>query len=379
MIAGLIRRRPDAGGTADGLLAEDRFRMLLDGEKRRVDRNGRFFSIAIFESGDADKDPPEITTIAKAVKDRIRITDAAGWLKGQRIGVFLPDTPEKGAWKLTDDISAKFAPASIGRNVQVYPFRAPAEKQEPGRSDSGGVPAAAAKFPNNSRTAKERHRCISVKCRPPAAGTQKRAFRALKRTLDLTIALPVLAAACPLMLAIAAVIKLISAGPVMFMQERVGLTGDIFTMLKFRTMDVTADPAIHEQYVTGLVSNKKRMAKIDDRQQLIPMGQLLRRTFLDELPQLLNVIKGQMSIVGPRPAIPYELNAYSDWHMERFAALPGMTGLWQVSGKNRLNFDDMVRLDIRYTRSRSIWTDVKILLKTPLAIMGEIKNSPNTV
>jgi lipopolysaccharide/colanic/teichoic acid biosynthesis glycosyltransferase len=214
---------------------------------------------------------------------------------------------------------------------------------------------------------------------PPAGNVREKAPLDLKRVLDVTVALAALLAACPLMLFIAAAIKLVSRGPVLFRQKRVGLRGAVFTMLKFRTMEAATDPSVHREYVTELFSNKKRMAKIDDRHRLIPAGKLLRRTFLDELPQLFNVLRGEMSIIGPRPAIPYETKAYKDWHMERFSALPGMTGLWQVSGKNRLSFDDMVRLDIRYARTRSIWTDIGILLKTPWAIACEIKNSPNTV
>jgi lipopolysaccharide/colanic/teichoic acid biosynthesis glycosyltransferase len=142
-------------------------------------------------------------------------------------------------------------------------------------------------------------------------------------------------------------------------------------------MEIETDSGVHQDYVTDLINNEQPMVKIDDRHRLIPFGRILRRMFIDELPQLINVIRGDMSLIGPRPAIPYEVRAYSDWHMGRLLAYPGMTGLWQVSGKNRLTFDEMVRLDIRYVWECSFTTDMKILLKTPLAILAEVRNKQN--
>ena len=118
------------------------------------------------------------------------------------------------------------------------------------------------------------------------------------------------------------------------------------------------------------------MLKLDDKNsQIIPFGKFLRKTCLDELPQLINVLRGEMSLVGPRPPIPYEAVEYSMWHNGRFDAVPGMTGLWQVNGKNRLTFKEMIRLDIRYARQLSLWLDLKILLKTPFAIITQIKDA----
>lgn len=199
----------------------------------------------------------------------------------------------------------------------------------------------------------------------------------LKRLFDILTALTALVIASPLMLLTAALIKLTSPGPVFFKQPRVGFMGNVFTMYKFRTMEVETDCGIHRDYVTDLVSNGRPMAKIDNCQRLIPFGKIIRRLFIDELPQLFNVIRGQMSLVGPRPAIPYEVQAYHDWHMKRLSAVPGMTGLWQVSGKNRLTFDEMVRLDIRYAHECSFFMDLKILLMTPLAIVSEVRNKQN--
>ena len=199
----------------------------------------------------------------------------------------------------------------------------------------------------------------------------------LKRLFDITAAATVLVVASPLMLLTAVWIKLTSPGPVFFKQDRVGFMGKVFTMYKFRTMEVETDTGIHQDYVTDLFNSDRPMVKIDNCHRLIPLGKIIRRLFIDELPQLINVVLGQMSLVGPRPAIPYEVRAYQDWHMGRLLAIPGMTGLWQVSGKNRLTFDQMVHLDIRYAHECSFLMDMKILVKTPLAIIFEVSNKQN--
>jgi lipopolysaccharide/colanic/teichoic acid biosynthesis glycosyltransferase len=199
----------------------------------------------------------------------------------------------------------------------------------------------------------------------------------LKRLFDILMSLIVLVIASPLMLLTALMIKLTSPGPIFFKQQRVGFMGKVFTMYKFRTMEVKTDSGIHQEYVTDLFSSDRPMVKIDNCHRLIPFGQIIRRLFIDELPQLFNVILGQMSLVGPRPAIPYEVQAYQDWHMGRLLTLPGMTGLWQVSGKNRLTFNEMVRLDIRYAHECSFLTDMKILMMTPIAIISEVRNKQN--
>ena len=199
----------------------------------------------------------------------------------------------------------------------------------------------------------------------------------LKRLFDISMALIVLLVASPLMFLIALMIKLTSRGPIFFKQQRVGFMGKVFTMYKFRTMEAETDSSIHQEYVTDLLSSERPMVKIDDCHRLIPFGKIIRRLFIDELPQLINVVRGQMSLVGPRPAIPYEVQAYQDRHMGRLLAIPGMTGLWQVSGKNQLTFDEMVHLDIRYAHECSFLMDMKILMTTPLAIVSEVRNKQN--
>ncbi|MHB9030028.1 MAG: sugar transferase [Candidatus Latescibacterota bacterium] len=195
-----------------------------------------------------------------------------------------------------------------------------------------------------------------------------------KRAIDIVGALVGLTILSLIFLAVAIIIKIVSPGPVFFKQKRNGQSGNYFHMYKFRTMKVNTDTSVHREYIKDLIngSGNKSMKKIDSDLPLIPFGSILRKTYLDELPQLINVLIGDMSLVGPRPCIPYESQEYLRWHVRRFDAKPGMTGYWQVSGKNKTSFIDMVRLDIYYVRHCSIILDLMILLKTPLMIIGQL-------
>lgn len=197
---------------------------------------------------------------------------------------------------------------------------------------------------------------------------------AWKLLLDIVLVLIALPLVGPLMAVIAILIKIVSPGPIFFRQERVGLGGKRFQCVKFRSMRTDADPAAHQTYVRRLQCTGAAMEKMDahkDR-RLIRWGGLLRATALDELPQLWNVVRGEMSWVGPRPCIPYELEKYEPWHYQRFNSLPGLTGWWQVKGKNRTTFDEMVRLDIEYTQRQSLLLDFYILLRTPLVVIQQV-------
>lgn len=191
-----------------------------------------------------------------------------------------------------------------------------------------------------------------------------------KRALDLTLIL----LCAPGLLLIGAVVALIikagSRGPVLFRQRRIGFHGREFTCFKFRTMHTNAETDSHRQHTQQLIRSRDPMQKLDARQdpRLIPLARVLRAGGLDELPQLINVLRGEMSLVGPRPCLPYEYEMYEPWQRRRFTAVPGLTGLWQVSGKNQTTFDEMIRLDIAYGEQLSLWRDVKILVKTPIAL-----------
>jgi lipopolysaccharide/colanic/teichoic acid biosynthesis glycosyltransferase len=185
----------------------------------------------------------------------------------------------------------------------------------------------------------------------------------------------------PVLAIIALAIKLTSSGPVLFRQVRLGQYGKKFTFLKFRSMYVGSGHKIHEEYVKQFImgvsdtgqaaGSQQKLYKLTADPRITPVGRFLRNTSLDELPQFLNVLLGHMSLVGPRPPVIYEFERYDLWHKQRLQALkPGITGLWQVDGRSRVKFDEMVRLDIRYARSWSIWLDIKILLHTPRAVIS---------
>ncbi len=198
-----------------------------------------------------------------------------------------------------------------------------------------------------------------------------------KRALDIACILFLLPVLIPLASAISIWIRLSSPGPVLFRQVRVGYRGSHFTCLKFRSMKVDAQHGVHKSYLKELMQSGTPMTKMDAKgdSRLIPLGAFLRSTGLDELPQLVNVLRGEMSIVGPRPCIPYECEEYLPWQRERFDALPGLTGLWQVSGKNKTTFHEMMQLDIAYARKKSLWLDMKIIAKTIPALIAQVRET----
>lgn len=202
--------------------------------------------------------------------------------------------------------------------------------------------------------------------------------RILKRTFDLIFATVAIVLLLPLWLLIAVLIKLDSRGPVFYTQERVGMDGRLFLLYKFRTMQANADAEVHREYQRAFIAGHaeanvgnetKPTYKLLADPRITRIGKILRRTSLDEVPQLLNVLSGDMSLVGPRPPIPYEVEAYELWHRKRLDMKPGLTGLWQVSGRNRLPFEEMVRLDLFYIENWSLLLDLKIILRTGLVMI----------
>ncbi|MBC7876534.1 MAG: sugar transferase [Anaerolineales bacterium] len=217
-------------------------------------------------------------------------------------------------------------------------------------------------------------------------------YYAVKRVMDFTIALVLLVFFLPLMLLIALTIFLYSPGPVFFVQERVGAKRQVrgkysywqkvtFPCYKFRTMRINADPAIHQAYIQALIENDQKqmdalqgqtsnIRKLVRDPRITRPGKFLRKFSLDELPQFWNVLRGDMSLVGPRPAIPYEVELYEPWYMQRLEAQPGITGLQQVTARSTIDFDNQMRLDIQYIEKQSLWLDIEIILKTPLVVFA---------
>lgn len=200
-----------------------------------------------------------------------------------------------------------------------------------------------------------------------------------KRALDIFCILLALPTLLPLFLAMAAMIKIVSPGPVFFRQGRVGHMGRRFQIFKFRTMKVNAEIGSHQSHLKDLINSNTPMTKMDSKgdSRVIKFGGILRSSGLDELPQLINVLRGEMSLVGPRPCTEYEYEQFQPWHKQRFRALPGLTGLWQVSGKNKTTFNEMINLDIRYANEWSVWMDMKIMLRTFPVLFGQIREQKN--
>lgn len=209
---------------------------------------------------------------------------------------------------------------------------------------------------------------VAVQRARPHAGWQ-----VVKRGIEPLLALLLLLALLPLLLVVALAVKIDSRGPVLFRQRRVGHRLSEFGVLKFRTMIHNAPEELHRKYIAEMVHSAddgaQSLKKMTDDPRITAVGAFLRRTSLDELPQLVNVLLGDMSLVGPRPAIAYELEHYEDHHFARFDVRPGMTGLWQVSGRNELSFTDMLDLDVRYTKKAGPITDLQILARTPIVVV----------
>lgn len=210
--------------------------------------------------------------------------------------------------------------------------------------------------------------------------TEPRHLAVLRRSADLVFATALILLFSPILIAVAVAVRLDSRGPALFRQRRVGHREREFTLYKFRSMRLDADPRGHQEYVTALIKgegsapdpedDRESLYKLAVDNRITPVGRWIRRWSLDELPQLFNVLLGDMTLVGPRPAIPYEVAEYPSWYLTRFSVKPGLTGLWQVSGRSERSYEEMVRLDIEYAERRSLALDLSILFKTPWTVLS---------
>jgi exopolysaccharide biosynthesis polyprenyl glycosylphosphotransferase len=295
----------------------------------------------------------------------LRETDVRGWYKtGTTIGIIFTEVGSAEgasvgnalAVRIRVLLSEKFGDEQANQiRLSFYVFPDDWDKYANDRS------AAATLYPNPAQ--------------------DKRASLVIKRSIDVAGSLLALLLASPLFFAIALIVKLTSKGPALFRQERVGQYGRKFTFLKFRSMYLNNDHTIHREFVNHLIEGARNSPhspgechtayKLTNDPRITRVGKFLRKTSLDELPQLFNVLAGEMSLVGPRPPLPYEVDRYDIWHRRRLLAVkPGLTGLWQVTGRSRTTFDEMVRLDLRYAQSWSLWLDLKILIQTPWAVVA---------
>ena len=348
------------GGLIEGhpLISEELFRGALERERRRADRFEETFVLILVSVNGRAARQSRWGQLVEALSQTNLDADMMGWFEqGSVVGLIrsLADTESKdGGTLLAETLRNELLRCLTPDGIDSYSIRL--EIYSP-RSDS--VPRVLLEAGQKRR-------------RP-----QEVAQEAAKRALDIAGSTAFLIAFSPVFLCVSALVKLTSKGPVFFRQQRVGEAGRTFMMLKFRTMQVNADPGIHQKYYEKYIQSgpseaaKNVVFKIVNDPRVTPIGHFLRRSSLDELPQFWNVLKGEMSLVGPRPPLQYEVARYKRWHRRRvLEAKPGITGLWQVTGRSRTTFDEMVRLDLRYARNNSVLTDLKILLATPRAVIS---------
>ncbi len=347
---GLGGSRP--ASTSLGLHSARRFRVLVERERARVHRCDDQFSLLAFAVADLRSGWPTLVKTAKILRRRLRITDDAGWLNRGTIGVLLPGTPGWGAWTMADDVCASL-PLGIPLpecRVSSYP--------------SDWLPGRSGKEDRGERARLRARRKL------PAGLAEMLLVQAMppwKRALDIAGAGLGLLLLWPLLLVVAAAVKLTSPGPVLFAQLRSGRGGKPFLMYKFRTM--TTDAEARKALLLARNEQDGPAFKIKDDPRVTPLGRWLRAASIDELPQLWNVLRGDMSLVGPRPLPCEEAAACSDWRRQRLDAIPGLTCTWQVRGRSRVTFDEWTRMDIRYVRSQSWRQDLKLLLQTIPALI----------
>jgi lipopolysaccharide/colanic/teichoic acid biosynthesis glycosyltransferase len=354
------------------LFSEDVFIRLLTLERKRAERSRKPFALMLLDASKAfraDQRNLIVRGLLVALSSSTRETDIWGWHKeGSVIGVILTELGSGDRHALRRTTLSKV-------RVALRTHLAP-EQCEQIRISLHVFPEASGPH-NGNGTSGELPLELYPDLHPEK--DKRKAARRIKRSIDVGGSLAAVILLSPLLLAIAIAIKLTSKGPVLFKQTRMGQYGQPFTFLKFRSMYFLSDPRVHQEYVTRLIAGKPdaRRAdgnggayKLQNDPRVTPLGRFLRRTSLDELPQFFNVVRGEMSLVGPRPPIPYETEVYDVWHRRRFVeAKPGITGLWQVKGRSRVTFDEMVRLDIQYLRNWSLGLDLKILLETPRAVL----------
>jgi lipopolysaccharide/colanic/teichoic acid biosynthesis glycosyltransferase len=357
-----------ASSVRRSVLNEETFHWMISLERRRTERSGKPFLLMLLELG--DKVAPDVLNLNKLLADlsaSTRETDVAGWYKNDRVlGVMFLEIDCRDRESTLDTMIARI------RNTLFTQLSS---------EQFNSIRVSFHIFPEDWQEENPKH-LGSPELYPELSKSEnaKRFAKGLKRTIDVIGSFTALVLTSPLFLLIASAIKVTSKGPVFFRQQRIGQYGKPFTFLKFRSMHVANDNSVHKNYVKALIAGSAErhpantkgegVFKLTNDQRITAVGAFLRRSSLDELPQFIHVLKGEMSLVGPRPPLPYEVEAYGVWHRRRLVeATPGITGLWQVSGRSRMRFDEMVRLDLQYARNWSLWLDIKILLRTPLVVI----------
>ena len=354
---------------ASDILSQEAFLKIIALERKRSERSRKPFLLMLIDGGAPQQNgytEPLLREVLTTLASLIRETDAAGWYsQGTVAGVMFTEIGAndhavivpKVMTHLRDSLGDKLGADRVKQlRLSFHLFPDDWDHETPGRASNATL------YPDLA----ERD------------GSQRK-LHTVKRMMDVTGSMLAILTLAPVLALIAIAVKLSSKGPVFFKQKRVGQFGESFTFLKFRSMYQDNDSTKHKEFVRQLIKDKavpqgqtedgQTLYKLTNDPRITPVGQFLRRTSLDELPQFFNVLKGEMSLVGPRPPISYEVEAYDIWHRRRLLeAKPGITGLWQVHGRSRVKFDDMVRLDLQYARNWTPWMDISILLRTPAAV-----------
>lgn len=351
------------------MLTEELFTKQLGLERKRAERSGLRFVLMLLDPSSLVRRKPRegaLERIVSALALTVRETDIKGWYAESVIGIVFTEIGTPDGTPVAETLLSRITGAltrvlsieemnEISLSFHVYP--------EDWDGEGPDHPARSRLYPDLARHME-----------------RKRASYALKRSLDVLGSLAAMVVLAPVFLILAVAVKLTSKGPVFFRQKRLGQYSRKFTFFKFRSMYVSTDHTIHEQYIGNYIAgtlmaagqdNPKPVYKMTSDPRITPIGRLIRRTSLDELPQFFNVLRGEMSLVGPRPPLSYEFKRYGVWHRRRLLAVkPGITGIWQVEGRSKVPFDEMVRMDLRYAKTWSLWMDIKILLRTPLAVLN---------
>lgn len=360
--------RPVQGQTYS-VLGEEPFHRMIALERKRTERSGKPFLLMLLDAGHclpSDRNGKVLGKILSALSLSTRETDVTGWYKnGSIVGVMFTDISADDRESILGTMMSRVSEtlqnnlslekfSQISMSMHVFP-------EEWDQESTHGNPTLYPDFVNRNEAQKF--------------------GRIGKRWMDILGSAAALVLLAPVFLIVAALVKLSSRGPVLFRQERLGQFGKPFTFLKFRSMYANNDRKIHQEFMKRVIKGhhdgradggSKSVYKMTSDPRITRIGWILRRTSLDELPQFINVLRGDMSLVGPRPPIAYECQEYDIWHRRRVLEVqPGITGLWQIRGRSRIRFDDMVRLDLQYVRTWSLWLDLQILAQTPRALFSD--------
>ena len=384
-----------SGRSRSGVLSVSEFERAFLLERARVDRSQKTFSLVVFVPHREDEE--QEIRLVHALRNRLRIYDSIGRLDARRIGALLPETTADGAWTLADAVLERLAQMEIDLDCEVFSYPADwptdgepnvgdglASPRDESKSESqSGMAAGAEGITAPSSEASALHLVEDVGLNGLARARGKRTARPVsdlrqlmtvqlpwwKRMMDILVSATLLLLLSPLLLLVALLVKLSSPGPVIFQQQRAGIGGKPFTFLKFRSMYIDAEKRRSELNEANEAAEGP-IFKMKNDPRITPIGRILRRTSLDEVPQLVNVLRGDMTLVGPRPPLVDEVARYERWQHQRLDARGGLTCIWQVSGRSDIPFIEWVRMDLRYIAHRSFLFDLWLLARTAGAVLS---------